>query len=382
MDEVRDAHIELNSVLSDEPSLEGPNLIMPLDEVRERFPNLPKLSLEDRRFINLCDSNVIRIRLKVKPKGSPESLPSHERYKRLHMQSHALSYFERNILHGVFGALFEDRRYYGPESRTVLTLLAKFNRCNAQLHQLLRYEESFYGLSSLPEEFSTSLDKWISDLMSAPSESHSDGKRKSMDSPLEGKPSTTPNLGSSFNGDLRSRLKRVEPAAPGHSRKASDSQRESLLHADLVPGEFIREMILSGRDATRATLQYIIQRGVPPELGSLLTMEMGFAPSPVDLTSSDLPRIDYDSATAAALRLTLRSITGRISESPTMTWPEAEFEELFELSSQFRDLDAKERRRIMFLYMREATDRCKLLGFPGIKRPGHRSARDASLLIT
>jgi len=365
MDEVRDAHLELNKVLSDEPSQDGPNLIMDLNEVRERFPELPSLSIEDRRFINLCDSNVVRVRLRSKLKGSNDSLPSHPRYKALVIQSHALSFFERNILHGVFGPLFENRRFDKLGlSRTVLTLLSKFKRCHAVLHKLLRSQDVFYGLASLPESYSQSLDEWGNGLSQAP------------DSGL------TTTVETVVSESAISRIVEDRNKSDVMPHRRTTSREISLLNADLVPGEFIREMILSGKDATKATLQYIIQRGVPPELGSLVTMEMGFAPSPVDSTTLDLPRIDYDSATTVAHRLTYRSIVNRMKESPGMTWPEAEFEELFELVSQFRDLDKAERRKIMFLYMREATDRCKLLGYPGLKRPAHRSARDASLLIT
>jgi len=219
-------------------------------------------------------------------------------------------------------------------------------------------------LASLPESYSQSLEDWGKDL---------DGPSNANEVSL----SETIVSESTISEIVESRQK-----AEVVQHRRTTSREISLLNADLVPGEFIREMILSGRDATKATLQYIIQRGVPPELGSLLTMEMGFAPSPVDTTTLDLPRIDFDSATAVSHRLTYRSIVNRMKESPGMTWPEAEFEELFELVSQFRDLDKAERRKIMFLYMREATDRCKLLGYPGLKRPAHRSARDASLLIT
>jgi len=365
MDEVRDAHLEINRFLSDEPSQDGPNLIMELDEVRERFPELPSITVEDRRFVNLCDSNVVRVRLRSKLKGSNDALPSHARYKGLVIQSHALSYFERNILHGVFGSLFEDRKYDKlGHSRLVLTLLTKFKRCHAVLHKLLRSQDVVYGLNSLPESYSHSLDEWGKGLQ------QSGGDNFII--PAEAVASE-----SSISKIVESR--QYAGVVP-HRR--TTSREISLLNADLVPGEFIREMILSGKDATKATLQYIIQRGVPPELGSLVTMEMGFAPSPVDSTTLDLPRIDYDSATTVAHRLTYRSIVNRMKDSPGMTWPEAEFEELFELVSQFRDIDKAERRKIMFLYMREATDRCKLLGYPGLKRPAHRSARDASLLIT
>jgi len=366
MDKVRDAHLEVNKFLSDEPSQDGPNLILDLDEVRERFPNLPSISIEDRRFVNLCESNVVRIRLKMKLKGSSDALPSNARYKALCLKAHALSYFERNILHGVFNTLFEDRRYdeHG-SSRLVLTLLAKLTRCYATFLKLLRSQDVIYGLEALPESYVQSLHDWTSDLM-GPGPDGSILRTETVVSI-----SAIPKIIAE---------KSIETPAVQHRR--TTSREISLLNADLVPGEFIREMILSGRDATRATLQYIIQKGVPPELGSLLTMEMGFAPSPVDPATQDLPRIDYDSASAVAHRLTFRSIVNRMKEHPGMTWPEAEFDELLELVSQFSDLDKAERRRIMFLYIKEATQRCVALGFPGLKRPSNRSARDSMLLIS